>query len=130
MDKETEIKHLRALQQGDTYFAQFFKSDVDQMVRNIQNDFPIELGCKFCEKAQALQRTLADYKEKSAQDKFDMAVSIYRELDDSVPDSLKKAIQDSLGSPIRVIEAKIAADVPPTKEEVEYLIKEAKANRS
>lgn len=130
MDKETEINHLRALQHGDTYFAQFFKNDVDQMVQNIQNDFPIELGCKFCEKTQALQRTLADYKEKSAQDKFDMAVSIYRELDDSVPDSLKKAIQDSLGSPIRVIEAKIAADVPPTKEEVEYLIKEAKANRS
>lgn len=130
MDKETEINHLRALQHGDTYFAQFFKNDVDQMVQNIQNDFPIELGCKFCEKAQALQRALADYKEKSAQDKFDMAVSIYRELDDSVPDSLKKAIQDSLGSPIRVIEAKIAADVPPTKEEVEYLIKEAKANRS
>ena len=127
MDKETEINHLRALQHGDTYFAQFFKNDVDQMVQNIQNDFPIELGCKFFEKAQALQRTLADYKEKRAQDKFDMAVSIYRELDDSVPDSLKKAIQDS---PIRVIEAKIAADVPPTKEEVEYLIKEAKANRS
>lgn len=49
MDKETEINHLRALQHGDTYFAQFFKNDVDQMVQNIQNDFPIEFGCKFCE---------------------------------------------------------------------------------
>lgn len=130
MDKETEIKHLRALQQGDTYFAQYFGNDVDKMVQNIQNDFPIELGCNFAAKADALQKQLTSLKGQSAQDKFDMAVAIYRELDDSVPDSLKKAIQDSLGSPIRVIEAKIAADVPPTKEEVEYLIKEAKANRS
>ena len=36
MDKETEINHLRALQHGDTYFAQFFKNDVDQMVQNIR----------------------------------------------------------------------------------------------
>ena len=102
MDKETEIKHLRALQQGDTYFAMFFKDDVDQMVQNIQNDFPIGLGCKFFEKAQALQRSLNTLKEQSAQDKFDMAVAIYRELDDSVPDSLKKAIQDSWKRRVRL----------------------------
>lgn len=126
MDKETEIKHLRALQQGDTYFAQFFKSDVDRMVKNIQNDFPIELGCKFVEKASALQSTLEKTKAQDERDKFDLAVVIYRELEDAVSDTLQMAIMDTLGSPIRVIEAKIAADVPPTKEEVEFLIKQAK----
>lgn len=28
MDKETEIKHLRELQHGDTYFAMFFGDDI------------------------------------------------------------------------------------------------------
>lgn len=126
MDKETEIKHLRALQQGDTYFAQFFKEDVECMVQNIRNDFPIELGCQFMEKATALQKSLDRLKEQTAHEKFDMAVAIYRELEDDVPNSLKLAIMDSLESPIRVIEAKIAANVPPTKEEVEFLIKQAK----
>lgn len=126
MDKETEIKHLRALQQGDTYFAQYFGNDVDKMVQNIQNDFPIELGCNFAAKADALQKQLTSLKGQSAQDKFDIAVAIYRELDENLPDSLRQMIAANLGSPIRVIEAKMAADVPPTKEEVAFLIEQAK----
>lgn len=127
MNKENEIDHLRALQNCDTYFAQFFKQDIDQMVQNIKNDFPIELGCTFMEKAEILQRSLNALNEKSMQNKFDIAVAIYRELDDCVPESLVKMIHDNLASPIRVIEAKIAANVPPTKEEIEFLIKEAKS---
>ncbi len=126
MDKETEIKHLRELQHGDTYFAMFFGDDIDKMVQNIQNDFPIELGCKFAAKADALKSSLDKLKESKAQTEFETAVSIFKELEDNVPQPLLLMIMDLLGSPLRVIEAKVAADVPPTKEEVEYLIKEAK----
>ena len=46
MNKQTEIEHLRALQQGDTYFAQYFGQDIDTMVQNIKKDFSIELDWK------------------------------------------------------------------------------------
>lgn len=128
MDKETEIKHLRALQQGDTYFAQFFKNDIDKMVQNITDDFPIELGCKFMTKADSLQSTLDNLRKEVELFKFDLAVTIYRELEDNVPVPIQQWIMDNLGNPLRVIEAKVAANVPPTKEEVKYLIKQAKRN--
>ena len=128
MDKETEIKHLRALQQGDTYFAQFFKNDIDKMVQNITDDFPIELGCKFMTKADSLQSSLDNLRKEVELFKFDLAVTIYREMEDNVPVPIQQWIMDNLGNPLRVIEAKVAANVPPTKEEVEYLIKQAKRN--
>ena len=128
MDKETEIKHLQALSNGDTYFSQFFKkSDVDQMVQNIKNDFPIELGCTFMAKADALSKTLKETREKAEQDKFGIAVAILSAYcDGEMPDALYAVAQAICGSPLRLIEAKTAANVPPTREEVEYLIKLAK----
>lgn len=127
MDKETEIKHIRALSEGNTYFSEFFsKEDVNQMVQNIKNDFPIELHCTFNEKFATYKR-LAEETAKNCDDaKFKMAVDIYKALDDCIPEELQQAILGFLGSPLRVIEAKAAADVPPTKEEVEYLIRQAK----
>lgn len=128
MDKETEIKHLQAISNGDTYFSQFFqKSDIDQMVQNIKNDFPIELGCTFMAKADALSKTLKETREKAEQDKFGIAVAIFSTYcDGEMPDALYAVVQDICGSPLRLIEAKTAANVPPTREEVEYLIREAK----
>ena len=40
--------------------------------------------------------------------------------------ALYAVVQAICGSPLRLIEAKTAANVPPTREEVEYLIKLAK----
>lgn len=60
MDKETEIKTLQSLK-GDTYFAQFFNShDIDQMCKNIKNDFPIEMACQFNQKASQLEKINTD----------------------------------------------------------------------
>lgn len=128
MDKETEIKHLQALGNGDTYFAQFFsKSDIERMEQNIKNDFPIELGCTFVAKADVLTKKLKETVATAAQEKFDTAVAIFSAYsDDEVPEPMVGILQDLCGSPLRYIEAKVAANVPPTREEVEYLIKEAK----
>lgn len=129
MDKETEIKHLQALRDGDTYFAQFFsKSDVAKMIENIKNDFPIEMGCAFVAKAEALEKALKETKQGAEQAKFDMAVEIYKSLDENVPTDLQNVVMNFLGDPLRFIEAKVAANVPPTREEVEFLIRQAKNN--
>lgn len=128
MDKETEIKHLRALGNGDTYFAQFFKSaDIEQMAQNIKNDFPIEYGCQFNAKADSLKNSLKELGDKVAQEKFDTAVEIFRTYPDGdLPERLLCVVQSLLNSRLRVIEAKVAADVCPTREEVAYLIQEAR----
>lgn len=64
MTKQEEIDILQSLK-GDTYFAQFFGSkDIDQMCQNINNDFAIEGGCGFNQKAEALERINADLKRR------------------------------------------------------------------
>lgn len=115
MDKETEIKHLQALGNGDTYFAQFFsKSDIERMEQNIKNDFPIELGCTFVAKADVLTKKLKETVATAAQEKFDTAVAIFSAYsDDEVPEPMVGILQDLCGSPLRYIEAKVAANVPP-----------------
>ena len=57
MDKKKEIATLQSLK-GDTYFNEYFRSDMAQMCENIKNDFPIEYGCAFAAKAESLQKEL------------------------------------------------------------------------
>lgn len=45
--KEQEIKALTELVEMDGYFSDHFKGDLETMIGNIKNDFPIELGAKF-----------------------------------------------------------------------------------
>lgn len=45
--KEDEINALITLVEMGGYFADFFKCDLDMMIRNIQKDFPIEFETKF-----------------------------------------------------------------------------------
>lgn len=54
MSKEKEINLLRELVKLDGYFAEFFGKDLDQMIQNIQHDYPIELDTNF-NKAAELQ---------------------------------------------------------------------------
>lgn len=131
MDKETEIMHLQALVNGDTYFAQFFsKSDIERMVQNINNDFPIELGCAFVAKTDVLKKALKNSQEKAEQERFEIAVAIFSEyIDGDVPAPLLKILNEICGSPLRVIEAKTVAGVTPTREEVNFLISKAKNNK-
>lgn len=52
MTKSEEIKLLRRLGAGDSYFSQAFPiADIVQMCQNIENDFPILLGASINAKA-------------------------------------------------------------------------------
>lgn len=68
MTRQEEIKTLQSLK-GDTYFAQEFGQDIDQMCQNISNDFPIELGCQFNAKEESLQEQLKA-QQAAANDRF------------------------------------------------------------
>ena len=81
MTKQEEIDILQSLK-GDTYFAQFFGSkDIDQMCQNINNDFAIEGGCGFSQKAEALERINADLKKEFQQKIHDLGMELIKILD-------------------------------------------------
>jgi len=66
--KAQEVQILEALATSDSYFAEFFRSETDQMTANIMNDLPIEFGTKMedwrvgrikaCETVDSLERSL------------------------------------------------------------------------
>lgn len=65
MTRDEEIKILSSLK-GDTYFAEFFRDDIDKMCENIKNDYPIECGCQFTRKIEAAAQ---EYKEESKRER-------------------------------------------------------------
>lgn len=123
MTKEEEINHLMALKgckRGDTYFNQFFSSDdIEQMVRNIHDDFAIEMGCSFAKKAEELEKKL--HKEQKAHD---------QDMLDFVEDLLVTEARG--GNSLNVAMAKIGMDntikikrknkIPLSEEEIDYLV--------
>ena len=123
MTKEEEINHLMALKgckRGDTYFNQFFSSDdIEQMVRNIHDDFSIEMGCSFAKKAEELENKL--HKEQKAHD---------QDMLDFVEDLLVTEARG--GNSLNVAMAKIGMDntikikrknkIPLSEEEIDYLV--------
>lgn len=118
MDKQTEIKTLKSLK-CDTYFAAFFGEDIDQMCRNISNDFPLGLGCNFSKKAEVLEKKL--HEEQKAHDK---------DMLDFVEELL--VTEEKGGNSLNVAMAKIGMDntikikrknkIPLSEKEIDYLV--------
>lgn len=61
MTKEKEIALLQELK-GDTYFAQFFGSDIDTMCENIRRDYPIEFGTNILARIGAAENETNKWK--------------------------------------------------------------------
>lgn len=123
MLREEEINHLMALKgckRGDTYFNMFFSSDdIEQMVRNIKADFPIENDCSFMKKAEELEKKLHEEQKAHDQDMLDFVAEL-----------LVTGTQG--GNPLKVAMKKIGTDntikikhinkIPLSKEEIDYLV--------
>lgn len=123
MTKEEEIKHLMALMGkgcGDTYFNQFFSiCDIEQMIKNIKNDFAIEMGCSFAKKAEELEKKLHEEQKAHDQDMLDFVAELL-------------VTEAKGGNPIKVAMKKIGTDntikikrinkIPLSEEEIDYLV--------
>ena len=123
MTKQEEIKHLMALmgdKRGDTYFNQFFsKDDIEQMMENIKDDFAIEMGCSFTEKATELEKKLHEEQKAHDQDMLDFVAELL-------------VTEAQGGNPLKVAMKKIGTDntikikhinkIPLSKEEIDYLV--------
>lgn len=123
MTKQEEIKHLMALmgdKRGDTYFNQFFsKDDIEQMMENIKDDFAIEMGCSFTEKAKELEKKLHEEQKAHDQDMLDFVAELL-------------VTEAQGGNPLKVVMKKIGTDntikikrinkIPLSDEEIDYLV--------
>lgn len=123
MTKQEEIKHLMALmgdKRGDTYFNQFFsKDDIEQMMENIKDDFAIEMGCSFTEKAKELEKKLHEEQKAHDQDMLDFVAELL-------------VTEAQGGNPLKVAMKKIGTDntikikrinkIPHSDEEIDYLV--------
>lgn len=123
MTKQEEIMHLMALmgdKRGDTYFNQFFsKDDIEQMMENIKDDFAIEMGCSFTEKAKELEKKLHEEQKAHDQDMLDFVAKLL-------------VTEARGGNSLNIAMAKIGMDntikikrknkIPLSEEELDYLV--------
>lgn len=122
MTKQEEIDILQSLK-GDTYFAQFFGSkDIDQMCQNINNDFAIEGGCRFNQKAEALERINADLKKEIQQKIYDLGMELIKDLDKGFDeDAIYQLVKGEVGVDA-IIKFKRKNDLELTDKEIDYLV--------
>lgn len=108
---------------GDTYFAQFFGSkDIDQMCQNINNDFAIEGGCGFNQKAEALERINADLKKEIQQKIYDLGMELIKDLDKGFDeDAIYQLVKGEVGVDA-IIKFKRKNDLELTDKEIDYLV--------
>lgn len=122
MTKQEEIDILQSLK-GDTYFAQFFGSkDIDQMCQNINNDFAIEGGCGFIQKAVALEKNNADLKKEYKQKIYDLGMELIKDLDKGFDeDAIYQLVKGEVGVDA-IIKFKRKNDLELTDKEIDYLV--------
>lgn len=122
MTKQEEIDILQSLK-GDTYFAQFFGSkDIDQMCQNINNDFAIEGGCGFNQKAEALERINADLKKEIQQKIYDLGMELIKDLDKGFDeDAIYQLVKGEVGVDA-IIKFKRKNNLDLTDKEIDYMV--------
>lgn len=122
MTKQEEIDILQSLK-GDTYFAQFFGSkDIDQMCQNINNDFAIEGGCGFIQKAETLERINADLKKEYKQKINDLGMEIIKILDRGFDeDAIYQLVEGEVGINA-IIKFKFKNNLELTDKEIDYMV--------
>lgn len=123
MTKQEEIKHLMALmgdKRGDTYFNQFFsKDDIEQMMENIKDDFAIEMGCSFTEKAKELEKKLHEEQKAHDQDMLDFVENLL--VTEAQGGNSLRVAREKIGMD-NTIKIKRKNKIPLSEEEIDYLV--------
>ena len=122
MTKQEEIDILQSLK-GDTYFAQYFRSnDIDQMCQNISNDFAIEGGCRFIQKSEALERINADLKNEIQQKIHYLGMELLNIINKGLNEGdIYQLVESEVGIDA-IIKFKHKQDMKLTDKEIDYLV--------
>lgn len=121
MDRKQEIEVLQSLK-GDTYFAQFFGGlDIDLMCENIKNDFPIELGCQFNQKAAQIEKERRDQQLKNIERIDNLVRAMIDSCQGDMNDQMYESLVNEVGK-LFIIKYKRHQGYPLTDKEIDYMI--------
>lgn len=120
MTKEKEIALLQELK-GDTYFAQYFKNDIDTMCENIRRDYPIEFGTTVLARIGAAEKETNKWKLEVCHTQELMVNNFFRLNKGMITDEFYEYLVGQVGK-LFIIKAKMAAGIGLTDEELDYLI--------
>ena len=121
MDKKQEISVLQSLK-GDTYFAQFFGGlDIDLMCQNIQNDYPIELGCQFNKKAELKEQEMHEQQLKNIERIDNLVRAMIDSCQGDMNDQMYETLVNEVGK-LFIIKYKRHQGYPLTDKEIDYMI--------
>lgn len=124
MEKQKEIEALRSLK-GDTYFGEYFSSDdIEQMCKNITNDFPIEMDCHFAEKERSLIKQVNAEKVRAAQLEEDMVKCFIEENEAAFSPEFYRYCAERVGR-LFIIKCKRECGYALNDDELEFLIRTA-----
>lgn len=122
MTKQEEIKVLQSLK-GDTYFAQKFGADIDQMCENIKNDFAIECGCTFNKETEVLHKEVENVKTAAKDMITIFAHNIIAALDkgNDTDAMAYQAVEEVIGIK-EIIKFKHSQNIELSDSEIKYLV--------
>ncbi len=123
MNKEQEIAVLQSLV-GDTYFNQFFgKQDIDRMCENIKNDFAIEMGCQFNQKAAIFQQQVKEEQKKQIEIKQNFVRGVISDFEGDIPMEVYDRLVEEAGL-LFIINFKREWHYELTDNEIDWMIEE------
>jgi glutathionylspermidine synthase len=120
--KEKEINTLKALVAMGGYFAEYFGRDLDTMVGNIKNDFPIEVGTQFNAVAERAKERANGLDKKHAEEIFGLCSTMLCVHAETGNARLYECAVEKIGRK-NVIACKRSLGLDVTGEEVDFLLK-------
>jgi|GEM_PF-631015 len=120
--KEKEINALKALVKMDGYFAEYFKGDLEVMIKNINNDFPIEMGIKSTNTIEYFQKRNDEMVEKHVLEILDLCDTLLCIHEETGNERLYERAIEKLGRK-NVIARKRILGLAVTSDEIDFLLK-------
>lgn len=120
-NKEQEIKALTELVEMGGYFSDLFKDDLETMIGNIKNDFPIELGAKFNLTEEQRQWSERELKKKHRDEIIDLCDTLLCINAETGNERAYERAVDKLGLNF-VIARKRQIGLELTNKEIDYLV--------
>lgn len=119
--KKQEIKALTELVEMNGYFAEYFRADLETMIRNIQNDFPIQLDAKFNVTEEQRQQSERELRKKHRDEVVDLSDTLLRVNAETGNEQAYERAVEKLGIDF-VIVRKRQIGLELTSKEIDYLV--------
>jgi predicted deacetylase len=126
-DKGQEMKAIRHLVEMDGYFAEYFKCDLEKMIENIKNDYPIEMDTKIANTIEYFQKRGDDLVIKHTNEIIDLVDTLLCVHEETGNARLYERAVEKIGR-VNVIKRKHVIGLKITCNEIDFLLKNVSLN--